>query len=228
MRVSLGLRSLARRAMPVMFGIAVLFSAACVAAVVAHYVIDAAGDYLVPHDTYDHIAHVSRSLTMLIAAGLTLVGAFVFLVAALADARRFRGALDAVLGASGLRTPFRLALAIVPATLVVLVAMESIDSRLATGFQPGFASALGGSIALGSSAVCAIGVLVAFALWRGLRALAASQRRITSALERLIARRGAAGSNDDARRRFVFSPPTGGRASVLSRRAGKRAPPKAA
>jgi len=228
MRVSLRMRSLARRAMPAMFGIAVLFSAACVAAVAAHYAIDAAGDYLVPHDTYDHIAHVSRSIATLVAAGLTLVGAFVFLIAALADARRFRGALDAVLGASGLRTPLRLTLAILPATLAVLVSMESIDGRIATGIQPGFASALGGSIWLGSSIVCASGVLVALALWRGLRVLSASKRRLTSALVRLVARRDAAGSRADARRRLIEAPAPSGRGSVLSRRAGKRAPPKAA
>src|SRR5690242_578898 len=168
MRVSLAMRTLARRAMPAMFGIAVLFSAACVAAVLAHYAIDAAGDYLVPHDTYDHIGHVSRSIAALVAAGLTLFVAFVFLVAALADARRFRGTLDAVLGASGLRTPLGLALAIVPASFLVLVAMESIDGRIASGVQPGLASALGGSIALGSCTLLTIGALVAFALWRGL------------------------------------------------------------
>lgn len=228
MRVSLRVRSLARRAMPAMFGIAVLVSAACVAAVAAHYAIDAAGDYLVPHDTYDHIGHVSRSIATFVAAGLTLVGAFVFLIAAFADARRFRGALDAVLGASGLRTPLRLALAIVPTTLVVLVAMESIDGRIATGIQPSFASALGGSIGLGSSIVCATGVLVALALWRGLRALSASKQRLTSALVRLVARRDAARSRADARRRPIDAPATSGLGSILSRRAGKRAPPQAA
>lgn len=214
--------------MPAVFGVAVLFSAACITAVLAHYAIDAAGDYLVPHDTYDHIAHMSRSIATLVGAGFAFASAFVFLVAALADARRFRGALGAVLGASGLRSPLRLTLAIVFAAFAVLIAMESIDGRVATGVQPGLASALGGSIVLGSGAVCAAGALVALALWRGLRALSASQRRITSALERLITRAEAAGSTQSSRRALIAIRAEPGRDSVLSRRAGKRAPPKAA
>ncbi|HZW76624.1 MAG TPA: hypothetical protein VFF43_23930 [Caldimonas sp.] len=222
------MRTFARRAMPIVFGIAALFSAACVAAVLSHYAIDAAGDYLLPHDTYDHIGHVSRSIATLVAAAFALASAFVFLVAAVADARRFRGALAAVLGASGLRSPLRLALAIVPAAFAVLVAMESIDGRIATGMQPGIASALGGSIVLGSSAICTIGILVAVALWRALRALAASQRSITATIERLIALRATGSSSDASSRRLikVIAEPAIG--SVLSRRAGKRAPPQAA
>jgi len=214
--------------MPIAFGIAALFSAACVAAVLSHYAIDAAGDYLVPHDTYDHIGHVSRSIATLVAAGFALASAFVFLVAAIADARRFRGALAAVLGTTGLRSPSRLALAIVPTTFAVLVAMESIDGRIATGVQPGLASALGGSVVLGSSAICAIGILVAVALWRLLCLLAASQRCITAALERLITLREAGSSSDDSQRRLITVPAEPTMGSVLSRRAGKRAPPQAA
>jgi membrane protein implicated in regulation of membrane protease activity len=213
--------------MPIAFGIAVLFSAACIAAVVSHYAIDAVGDYLVPHDTYDHIGHVSRSIATLVAAGFALASAIVFLAAALADARRFRGALRAVLGTSGVRSPLRLALAIVPTAFAVLVTMESIDGRIATGIQPGLASALGGSIVLGSIAVLAIGILVAVALWRALRMLSASHRRITEALERLIGRRAAVISTETSRRLIdVHAEPASG--SALSRRAGKRAPPQAA
>jgi hypothetical protein len=132
-----------------------------------------------------------------------------------------------VLGASGLRSPLRLALAIVPATFAVLVAMESIDGRIATGIQPGFASTLGGSIVLGASAVTAIGILIAVALWRGLRALAASQRRITSALERILFRRSDVKTSAALQNR-VLKAAEPASSSVLARRAGKRAPPQAA
>lgn len=225
MRVLPALRALARRSMPAIFGIAALFSAACVAAVASHYAIDAIGDFAIPHDTYDHIGHVSRSIATLCAAGFAVFGAIVVIIAALSDARRFRGALRSVLGAHGLRSPLRLLTAIVPSTYAVLIAMESIDGRIATGLQPGLASALGGSIALGTSSAIAAAVIVALVLWRGLQMLCASERRIASAIGRLVARPIVQTDDTGCTVSTLAAPVTRGRESILARRAGKRAPP---
>jgi hypothetical protein len=228
MRASSALRALVRRSMPATFGVAVLFAAACLAAVAAHYAIDAIGDFALPHDTYDHIGHVSRSIATLGAAVLALFGALVVVVAALADARRFRGALRAVLGAHGLRDPARILAAIVPATFSILVAMESIDGRIATGLQPSLASTLGGSIGLGSTTAAVLASLVAVALWQALRILSASERRIAFAIGRLVDR---SVIRPNASGPIVTVLPcraSSGRGSILSRRAGKRAPPQAA
>ena len=217
----------ARRALPASFGVAVLFSAACVAAVASHYAIDALGDFALPHDTYDHIGHVSRPIAALFAAVFALVGAALVLGAAFADARRFRGAFGAILGARGLRSPLRVVASIVPTAIAILVAMESIDGRIATGIQPDLAASLGGSIALGAATVVAIATAVAIALWRGVRALFASRHRIAAALWRL-AGRGADPSSVASRTSHTAPPDAAGAGSVLSRRAGKRAPPIAA
>lgn len=228
MHAPTAMRALARRSMPAIFGAAVLFAAACVAAVASHYAIDAIGDFALPHDTYDHIGHVSRSIATLCAAGLALFGAIVVVVAALADARRFRGALSAVLGVGGLRAPSRILAAIVPAAFAILIAMESIDGRIATGLQPGLASALGGSIPLGTTTSVILAALVALGLWRALRALCASERRIASAIGRLAGRRPSRSNDERLVAAELRTRATSGRESVLSRRAGKRAPPFAA
>lgn len=214
--------------MPPVFGLAVLVSAACVAAVAAHCAVDAVGDFAIPHDTYDHIAHVSRSIATLCAAGLALFGASVVVIAALADARRFRGALRAVLGARGLRSPARVVATIVPATFAFLIAMESIDGRMATGVQPGLASALGGSVVLGTTTAVVIGTSAALVLWRALLMLFASERTIASAIGRLVAHRIASGRPCGQTASAIATRAATKRESVLARRAGKRAPPIAA
>jgi len=205
----------------------VLFAAACVAGVASHYAIDVAGDYTVRHDTYDHIAHHSRSFALVFAGAFVCASALVVLLAALSDARKFRGMLGSIAAARGLGSPGALVARLVPSSLAVLVVMESIDGRMATGVQPGFASTLGGSIALGLTVVCVVATGVAFALWQALCALRASQRRIVSALCRLMSRAAAPGG-DPVRRVAIVDLRVAPRCSELSRRAGKRAPPIAA
>ena len=217
--------ALRSRIAPKAFGAAVLVLTASLAAVLAHFAIDEAGDFLLRHDTYDHVVHHSRFIALLCALILSASSVMVLLAAALKDARMYRGELRALVSSHANRSPWRLISLVVPMSVCALVAMESLDAWLGSGHIPIFADALGGSIPLGLGiAVCTASSMGAV-LWRALTLLNASHRKIAAALQQFLTQRDTVGSSHAPLRASVGRERPLSRISVLASRAGKRAPP---
>ena len=210
------------------FGIAVIVLTASIAAVVAHVAIDVAGDFLLPHDTYDRIAHHSRFAALLCAAALGIASVLTLLAAGFKDARRYRGAVRALVGSGITRSPWGLVVLVASASLAALIAMESVDAFVQIGRLPNLAAALGGSIPLGLTVVFSLSSALGWALWRVLKIVDDAHRKIVIALERLLTRREAADASHVSSCEFIAPDSAPVRASVLARRGGKRAPPLAA
>jgi hypothetical protein len=138
-----------------------VLATALLAAVSAHVGIDVLGDYLVPDDSYDHLAHDSRLLFTAIALVLAAAAAIhCFLhFCAVATSIRMRIRLLHV-------PPARVAgvcVAIALLALLAVPAMETIDAILAGAEVDSLADAFGGSLLLG------IGTTLGCALaWCGL------------------------------------------------------------
>jgi hypothetical protein len=219
------LSALRSRIAPKAFGAAVLVLTASLAAVVAHFAIDEAGDFLLRHDSYDHVVHHSRFIALLCALILSASSVTVLLAAALKDARMYRGELRALVGSHANRSPWRLILLVVPMSVCALVAMESLDAWLGTGHIPMFADALGGSIPLGLGIAACTASLMGAALWRALTLLYASHRKIAAALQQFLTQRDTFGASHPPLRASVIPERPLSGISVLASRAGKRAPP---
>lgn len=217
--------ALRARLAPKAFGAAVLVLTASLAAVVAHFAIDEAGDFLLRHDTYDHIVHHSRFIALLCAFITSASSAMVLIAAALKDARMYRGELRALVSSHANRSPWRLILIVTPMSLLALLAMESLDAWSGSGRIPAFAAALGGSIPLGLGIAACTAAIMGAALWRALTMLNASHRKIAAALEQLLTLRETAGASHAPLRATVLPDRPLSRISVLASRAGKRAPP---
>jgi hypothetical protein len=147
--------------------LAVVAAALC-AAVCAHVGIDIAGDYVLPDDAYDHLAHGSREIFTLIAL-FCAGGAGILLV------RR--------LCAAASRLPSRVRLlrlsrayvlqwyaAVVGLALVAVPLMECVDALRDGGKIDSLADAFGGSLLLGTATtlLCAAAVctlLFGFVAW---------------------------------------------------------------
>lgn len=213
------------RATPKAFGLALLVLAASAAAVASHLAVDVLGDYLLAHDSYDHVAHHSRSYALVCAAALALSCAWIFIAAAVKDARNRSGALRSLVGWSAKRSPWVLIGFVAPATVTMLVGMESLDAWVGRDRLPGFASALGGSIPLGLGVALCAAALSGAVLWRTLRAIAQSHREIAMVFERLVRIRYCA-NGSRVKTWSVVEPGTSlSRLCALATRAGKRAPP---
>jgi hypothetical protein len=145
-----------------------VLATALLAAVSAHVTIDVLGDYLVPDDTYDHLAHDSRLL-------------FTVVALALATAAATRCFLHFCAAAASIRTRVRLlrvrptqvagACALVAVLALLFVpAMETIDALQGGADVDSLADAFGGSLLLGvaTTLACVLawcGAIVALAGW---------------------------------------------------------------
>jgi hypothetical protein len=157
--------------------------AALSAALFAHVAIDVAGDYLLPHDTYDDIAHGSRTLVLGGVAAMLVLLASIALSAAIREAR---GSIDAfrkvVLSCLDLELRWMFVLTAICAT-ITLIAMEGIDVHAAGGAIDDPGDLFGGSIILGAACVAFFAVLSTF----GIRALACAIAGAGRALVRALA-----------------------------------------
>lgn len=214
-----------RGSAPAVFGWAAIACAGLLAALAAHWSIDIAGDYALRRDTYDHIAHHSRLIAVIAAALLALVSTALIVWAALRDVRRFRGALDAVLGRGARASAAGLIARLVPSTCAMLVAMESIDGWLDTGRLPTLTDAFGGSLLLGGAIAITAGVLAALAVWRLLRCLHAMRRSIAAVICRLLIGRARVAGTVGLACSVATNRLLTTRGSLLARRLGLRAPP---
>ena len=219
------MRSHRRAIPPAVFGWATLACAGLLAALLAHWAIDVAGDYVLKRDSYDHIAHHSRLFVVFGACIFALLGTAVVVTAASKDVRRLRGALEAVLGSAAAQTPLQLIVRLVPITGILLVTMESADSWFDLGRLPSVSDAFGGSLPLGGAIAALAGAVAGFALWRLVRRLHASRKAIAAAIGRLLTRREAAAADRSASLLVVIHASTVVRRSLLANRRALRAPP---
>lgn len=204
------------------YGALVLVTGAT-SAILAHFVIDFAGDYLLRHDTYDGIEHHSRAVFAAVVVALAALVALRFLWEALDRRctsltellRRLRGARGA--------SAWRFVALVVMVAFVTLIAMEYADALNDRVVVDGVEDLLGGSISLGLGSVILVSVAVAWCVRFMLHALADWEPVLAALVERLLAR------NDDrppshATHEKPLTITLDG-ACRLARRSGKRAPP---
>jgi hypothetical protein len=203
----------------------VLFVAvtATIAALIAHIGIDVLGDYLLPHDSFDDLAHGSRSfigyaaLAIVASAGLKVFFEAIDIRNGMRDLRRLRTGLQSW------SLPVYLA-AVVCAAFVLLAAMEFVD--LASARQPldDLGDLFGGSLWLGAGITFSVAAAVACGMWWLARWAYLAREvagRIAGALL-LLARSRASGEITFQARRLVGSC---ARVPALARSASKRGPP---
>lgn len=213
------------RTAPAAFLVAVVVLASLAAAAAAHAAIDLIGDFALPRDSYDGMAHESRALAFVVVLVIAVVAVLRLLWSALdgghASAAAFRALVKPVL-----ELPvWRFAAAVMVLALIALMAMESTDALLDGVRIDDFADVLGGSIPLGSGVTLAISACIGAAVAQLLRAFAAAHEAIIDIVcAILIGARHSGGSPRGIRTALALDSSTASN-SVLSIRAGKRAPP---
>ncbi len=197
--------------------------AAFAAALIAHIGIDVLGDYALPHDAYDDLAHESRAFVLGLVTILASSLGGAWLLSAVREARgsvdmlsrEFRASLS--LG----RLPFFLTT--LGCATILLVAMEALDVKLAGGAIDDLADLFGGSVFLGFGTLVASVFAAVFVARRGVRALANLRRTLVRALAIAFAGRGSYAPAERARpfsRTRIL-----GRELFLTRLRKGRAPP---
>jgi hypothetical protein len=174
-----GLRGLALR-------FAVPCFAACIAAVLAHLAIDVAGDYLLPEDTYDALAHASRTATTLIALVVACGVMWAILRAALAEVRGSAGALRSALSQALPGSPVRFAALVASLAAPVLLGMGALDTALAGQKIDDPSDLVGGSYVLAGACELGVSALVALAVFALIRFLCRYHRAIVRAVEHFV------------------------------------------
>ena len=210
-----------RRIQAAFYGALVLVTGA-ISAILAHIVIDAAGDYVLARDAYDGMAHHSRAIFAAIAVAVAAFVALRFLWEALD--RRCTSLTELLRGLRAARgaSPWRFVLLAAVVAFVALLAMEYADALSDGVAVDGFEDLLGGSIWLGLSSVIFVSVAVAWCVRFALHALADWEPVLAALVERLLGRH-----NDRSPWRATHEPLTMtlDGACRLARRSGKRAPP---
>jgi len=200
--------------------------AALCAALTAHCAIDFLGDYLLPHDSFDDVAHGSRPVAALVALALVALAGSGVLWAAVREAR---GSDDAFCAAVAGLLPGRFwafAAFVTIGSLGLVAAMEAFDVVLSGNADLDPGELLGGSLALGAAVTALASLAVSSLAWRAVRLLA-RKRRTFIALASVLLRRHGAGTAPAtiarrAGRRIALS-------AVASRRVrAGRAPPRSA
>jgi hypothetical protein len=161
--------------------------AAFVAALFAHVAIDVAGDYLLPHDAYDDVAHGSRALVLGIVSAISAALAMGALAAAVREAR---GSLDAFGRAlrSSIQCDLWAGIGITSLlALGILVAMECVDVRAAGRAIDDVGDLFGGSLALGATTVALFSLFFAVVSRALVRVLAGAGQVLVCVLATVFA-----------------------------------------
>jgi hypothetical protein len=167
-----------RRARTSRFGLALLLlCSGLFAAALAHLAIDALGDVLLAHDTYDDAAHETRSVL----AAFALAALAAFALRHLVGALRGRSSMRALVP----RAPAIFVLATVGVALAALGAMECLDATLAGQRLDDLGDVFGGSLALGATTLVVCAMSTAFGTIALLRALARATIAIVRAVRAL-------------------------------------------
>jgi hypothetical protein len=202
----------------------VLLLTALVAAAAAHSLIDIIGDYALPHDSYDGIAHHARTLAFVVVMIFAVGGALRLLWSAIDAGHASTGAFRALVKPLLALPAWRFAVATTLVAVVSVIAMESADLLLDGIRIDDFADVFGGSLALGTAVTFTISVCIGTAVSHLFRALAAGHSTIVEIVCALCVRTRRPGSGRAATIALSlesFAAPS----SVLSTRAAKRAPP---
>ncbi len=166
--------------------VVVALAGAFVAALFAHIGIDAAGDYLLAHDTYDDHAHNSRYVASVAFLLAVLVAVYVYARAVVAETRGNRGALRAALRSSISASRVAFASIVAGLAMPLLLGMAWLDSLVAGIPVDDVTDLFGGSLALGIG-MTVLASLVASLAIRSLVALVARfQRAIVRAAHALV------------------------------------------
>ena len=193
------------------------------AALVAHVAIDVAGDFLLPHDTYDALDHRSRGFVACGALALVLCAIAAALRAAIAEARGSEHAFCTLLQRALPVSRLRFTLEILASTFILLLGMEGLDVIIAGQRVDDLTDLLGGSLVLGPAVAIVCAVVCAAGAWLGLRRLAASRHVLAAALAtffRIAARGGSLRfARLDRPIGFALTAP------AIARRLAGRAPP---
>jgi hypothetical protein len=164
--------------------------AAAAAAAVAHVAIDVVGDYALPHDTYDNLAHSSREIVSAFAAvvAVVLLARGLRLCCEIAAANRMR-----VCVATGwLREFWAFTGGVVAASACVVPAMEWLDGRFGGVAVDDLDDAFGGSVLLGIATTVFCAFLIAAAIYAFAAWLTSHRDAIATIIETLLGRGGGA------------------------------------
>lgn len=197
--------------------------AAAGGAALAHVTIDVVGDYALPADSYDHVAHGSRYLV----AGLALFVAVVLAARGLRRCCEIAAANRTKLSCAAMRLREMLAFGFfaVLATCALVPGMECLDGRLAGEPVQQLGDAFGGSLLLGLVTSVACAALVAAVVFAFARWLISHRDDIVSIIATLLRHRDDAGARATCRRerpRPAFLRP-----APAALRLSKRGPPAA-
>lgn len=194
------------------------------AASLAHEVIDLAGDFLLPHDTYDGVVHDSRVLLASLAACLALCGALAYVVR-LIDGGSRRG-FDLRAHAAALNGwRLNIGAAIAGGTLLVVPVMELLDAHLAMRPVDDPSDAFGGSLLLGVACCVLTALVVAALLASFARFLTAHESDIAQVILRVLGYAAPIERRDPAARLRYAGAPAMLPQARLARRSAKRGPP---
>jgi len=195
--------------------------AALCAAVVAHNLIDVAGDDLLPHDTFDDAAHGSRLLFGGAALALIATILGIAVAAAIREARGVEAAFCRALRSLAPGDGRAFVATVVGLTFAALVAMQGLDTVIAGTEIDGLASLLGGSLLLGGACTLVSGVFAALGARMLFERVVSIHRAVVAFAVALVRRASSAATSSRAarpvrrRRRAsgaVASTPSAGRA----------------
>lgn len=167
------------------FWAALVALAGTLSALVAHVVIDVAGDFLLPHDTYDDIPHESRALFLVAIAAIALAVAVPLLLDLLDRRCRSSGSLLRRVRES-LGSPQLLALMATGVAVITLAGMEWMDCVAAHTPVDGLEDLFGGSLALGLGVTLTLGGIGGLLVHRLVRLIATFEPQIATLLIRLV------------------------------------------
>ena len=207
---------------------ALLLMAVCVSALTAHMVIDAAGDFVLRHDTYDDVAHASRIWAVLAAVGLLSAGGFVLLWSSLESALLDHTRATRISGVrlGFVRHPVWIGVAVLVLSIAAVMGMECVDVLLSGHAVSGVSQALGGSAWLGLSVTSLCALLSAAGALRFARSIDRARAVLVRAFAALVIqwriRPLKVAPCAAPERRFLYRPLT-----VYLGRAHKRGPPVA-
>lgn len=160
--------------------------AAAAAAAVAHVAIDVVGDYALPHDTYDNLAHSSREIVSVFAAvvAVFLLARGLRLCCEIGAVNRTR-----VRVATGwLREFWAFAGGVAAASACVVPAMEWLDCRFVGVAVDDLDDAFGGSVLLGIATTVLCAFLIAGAIYAIAAWLTSHRDTIATIIETLLGR----------------------------------------
>jgi hypothetical protein len=160
------------------------FCAAASAAAAAHFFIDVVGDYVLNHDSYDHLHHGSRELVGLLAVVLAVVLAVRGFRTCCEIAARNRSRIRTHASPAG--EGFAFLIAALGLSVAIVPSMEWLDGSLAGVPVLTLGDAFGGSLLLGLAATAVCALVIGFVIYRFARWLISHRDSIAAIIETLL------------------------------------------